>query len=177
MRAKKTEKRLTIINTLMETLMSPEIFETIHYHRRNESYIKQFMYGPLLKAVRNIFKEVHGCSEKAASSKSRTALRWEGDKKTTVNNFVFFGTQHRPDFDIFFNDFKVAVEVKRGSSGSDVRSGIGQSLVYTTYYDFCIYLFIDTSKDKKILNASSSEREEVFSEALWVNNNIMFKVV
>ena len=41
---------------------------------------------------------------------------------------------------------RIAVEVKRGQSGSAIREGIGQALVYAASqdFDFVNYLFIDT---------------------------------
>ncbi|MDY7002303.1 MAG: hypothetical protein SVS15_11060 [Thermodesulfobacteriota bacterium] len=177
MRAKKTSRRMSILNDLLEVLMSKDIFETIHYHNRNESYIKQYLYQPLQRKISKMFEEYLCLKPSTANKRARTALRWEGDKKTTVNNFLFFGTQHRPDFDLFIDDLKIAIEIKRGESGTAIREGVGQSLVYTTHYDFCVYIFIDTSKDKKIVNAFTSDKEEEFVRLLWENNNVIFRVV
>ena len=66
-------------------------------------------------------------------------MLWEGDVNTTVNNFTFFGTQHRPDFVVKIDRLSVAVEVKKGETGSSLREGIGQSLelLYPSYF-ICI---------------------------------------
>jgi len=72
------------------------------------------------------------------------------------------------------SDLKVAIEIKRGSSGSDLRSGIGQSIIYSTHYDFVITLFIDTSDDKRVFNARQGSNEINFTETLWKNYNIKF---
>ena len=96
---------------------------------------------------------------------------------TTVNNFVFFGVQHRPDFVVKIDGLKIAVEVKRGDSGSAVREGIGQSIVYAAAFDFVCHIFIDTSKDKKVLNSLQEPAERFFVKTLWNNYNIRFDVV
>jgi len=72
---------------------------------------------------------------------------------------------------------KIAIEFKRGDSGGSLRSGIGQSLIYSTDYDFTVFLFIDTSDNSTIANCSRSEEEERFIENLWKNHNIKFIVV
>ena len=87
------------------------------------------------------------------------------------------GTQNRPDMVVELGDVRIAIEIKRGETGSDLRSGFGQSMVYATVYDFVLYLFIDTSKDKKILNSSTGGNEVDFVETIWKNWNIRFAIV
>jgi hypothetical protein len=84
------------------------------------------------------------------------------------------GTQNRPDMVFEIADLKVAIEIKRGGSGSDLRAGIGQSIIYSTHYDFVLTLFIDTSDDKRVYNASNGSNEINFAEELWKNYNIKF---
>ena len=88
----------------------------------------------------------------------------------------FMGANHRPDMAI--NDhISVAIEVKRGFNGASIREGIGQSMVYSTYYDFVVYLFIDTNKDKSIRKSLGNPPEQQFIKTLWDNHNIKFVVV
>lgn len=176
-RAKKTSRRTTVMDSIFDVITNVEIYETIKYRSLDEARIKQYIYQPLAQKVCNMFVDLAGYTKEKAKEKSRTALCWEGDQKTTVNNFVFFGVQHRPDFSLEILDTSFAIEIKRGESGADIRSGIGQSLVYSSRYDFCAYLFIDTSPDKKIVNAFSSDKERAFTEQLWENYNIRFEVV
>ena len=70
----------------------------------------------------------------------------------------------------------IAIEFKRGESGNSLRSGIGQSLVYSTNYDFVMYLFIDTSKDQRIKNAQTGTKEAQLMMDLWNRYNIKFTV-
>jgi len=75
------------------------------------------------------------------------------------------------------NGVRVAIEFKRGQSGSSLREGFGQSLIYSTAYDFVIYMFIDTSDEKKIVNGATSVAEQSFLKNIWDNFNIKFLVV
>jgi hypothetical protein len=49
--------------------------------------------------------------------------------------------------------------------------------VYSTAFDFVIYMFIDTSDEKKIVNGASSLMEQAYLKSLWDNFNIKFLVV
>ncbi|WP_207264776.1 hypothetical protein [Desulfovibrio sp. Huiquan2017] len=177
MQAKKSTRRVSILESIFDVLTDHEVYETINYRNLDESRIKQYLHQPLQRMTINVLQEHGGCQPDRAKTVARQALRWEGDQQTTVNNFMFFGVQHRPDFDLNILNTSFAIEIKRGQGGTDIRSGIGQSLVYTTLYDFCAYLFIDTSADKRVVNAFSSEREQAFVEKLWRDHNVMFKVV
>jgi len=90
---------------------------------------------------------------------------------------ILFGTQHRPDMEVNINDITIAIEIKKGDTGTDVRSGLGQCLVYQTKYSFTLFLFIDTSSDKRILNSIKSDKEMGLINSLWDNYNVMFNIV
>jgi Neuraminidase (sialidase) len=74
------------------------------------------------------------------------------------------------------NGLKIGIEFKRGQKGSELRSGIGQSMVYATHYDFVLYLFVDTSDDSRIKNAQTGVNETEFIDNLWNQYNIKFIV-
>jgi hypothetical protein len=61
--------------------------------------------------------------------------------------------------------------------GSSLREGFGQSTIYSTEYDFVIYMFIDTTSNKIILQGSKSVAEQAYLKKLWDNFNIKFLVV
>ena len=174
--AKKSAKRANILSEIMSILKSDEIYETIDYRNQSEDKIKQFIYRPLLEKVSEIEQE-SGVSKKTADKKARKNLLWEGNMKTTVNNVVLFGTQHRPDMVLNIAGVSIAIEIKRGEIGSSIREGVGQSVVYAENYDFCVYLYIDTSKEKKILNSVKGDKEQRVIGQLWNNHNVMFGVV
>ena len=174
----KSRKRKEYLLEIMDILRSENIYDTIDYCRQDEGKIKQFIYPYLVEALTNHYAKGHTKKDiDIARQKARKNILWEGNKKTTVNNIVVFGVQHRPDMVIKDDDISIAIEIKKGDNGSDIRGGIGQSLIYSTTYDFVLYLFIDTSADKKILNSYNSEKESNLSIGLWDNYNIMFNIV
>ena len=173
----KSGPRTKVINSIISTLKSPEIYNTINYRKQSEDKIKQFMYPYLLNKIAKLYEDQDKVSPKTAKKKAKEGLLWEGNVKTTVSNKLFLGAQHRPDFVVEYKDLTIAIEIKRGDNGSSLREGIGQSQVYSTHFDFTICLFIDTSKEKKILNASTSDEEKKFINRMWRNSNIKFIVV
>lgn len=177
MSAVKSKRRTEIVQKIMDTIKSPKIFNTIKYQQKSEEYIKQYMHQPLVDAVTNLFMEDKGLILESAVERTAKCLKWEGDRNTTVNNFLFLGVQHRPDFVLEYDDIKIAIEVKRGEDGKSVREGLGQSIVYNTNYDFTVYLFIDTSKDNRIKNSFTGEKEQEVVKSLWENHNTLFEVV
>lgn len=172
--ASKSKKRLEILEALTEGLTHPQIFETIDYKKQSEDKIKQFMYPHMLDTMTEYLMSNRDISRTEAKAKAKEMLLWEGNVKTTVKNIMFMGTQNRPDMVFEIADLKVAIEIKRGSSGSDLRAGIGQSIIYSTHYDFVLTLFIDTSDDKRVHNARQGSNEIDFTETLWKNYNIKF---
>ena len=87
------------------------------------------------------------------------------------------GTSNRPDMSLDIGGVKVAVEFKKGNRGSGLREGFGQSLIYSTVFDFVIYMFIDTSDERKIVNGATSVTEQDFLENIWDNFNVKFVIV
>lgn len=172
----KSRNRVLLIDSILNVMTDKEIYEIIDYKKKNEYAIKQFMYQPLLNKLIEKFKDV-GYNDKRAIKKAKECLIWESNKQTILHNMVFFGTQHRPDMEINVDGISIAVEVKKGNNGSDIRQGIGQCIVYSSKYDFIAFLFIDTSCDKRIYNSVNSEKEQSIIQGLWNDYNIMFKIV
>ncbi len=183
----KSKRRTYIVDAIAECISSDKIFNTLDYRRKSEAFLKQYMHQPLQACLKKLYQESGGSlSENTLLAKVKDALLWEGDKKTIINNVRFLGVQHRPDFVIRFdNKLNIAVEIKRGESGASIREGIGQSLVYAVSdFDFVVFLFVDTSKDKKIressfnpLSKTFDERNKAFIESIWDNYNIRFRIV
>ena len=118
-----------------------------------------------------------GFGRALAKEKARTMIKWEGNVKTTVKNIHFMGTANRPDMTVDFDGVSIAIEFKKGDRGSALREGFGQSIIYSTAYDFVIYMFIDTSDEGKILNGSTAVTEQNFLDNLWENFNVKFTIV
>ena len=173
----KSQKRIELLDLVSESITQDDIFTVIDYRNKNEDQIKQFVYPHLVESLTDYLVRDGEVDRTRAKEKIQKALKWEGNVKTTINHILFMGTQNRPDMVLEINGLRIAIEFKRGERGSDLRSGVGQSMIYSTHYDFVLYLFIDTSKDKKILNAQGGVNETEFVELLWDQFNIKFVVV
>jgi hypothetical protein len=175
----KSAKRTEIVQRLMEQLKTPEVFKTVPYKTQNEDKIKTSQYPHLLNEVTKLYTDFKKLVPKSAKQRAKENLLWEGNINTTVRNVLFFGTYHRPDFVLEYDDnLRIAIEIKRGDDGNSVRSGIGQAIVYTASgFDFAICLFIDTSKEGNILSSVSGDKEKEFIDKLWEENNVLFGVI
>ena len=176
----KSKRRVKIVESIASAISSKKIFDTIDYRNRNEDYIKQYMHQPLINELEELYENLElskSVDKDLVKQKAKDCLLWEGDVNTTVNNFTFFGTQHRPDFVVKIDKLSVAVEVKKGETGSSLREGIGQSLVYSSAFDFVVYLYVDISKDKKIRDSMNGKKEQELINDLWESHNALFQVV
>ena len=174
----KSKKRLNLLESICDGITHQEIFETIDYKKQSEDKIKQFTYPILVNNLTDFLVSKRGWKDsKRAREFVKTNLRWEGNVKTTVHHTLFMSTKNRPDMVLQMDEMNIAIEFKRGDNGRALRSGMGQSLIYSTDYDFVIYLFIDTSDNKSIKLSSNNHKEEVLMESLWSRYNIKFIVV
>jgi hypothetical protein len=173
----KSKNRIELIDIISEGISTQKVFGTINYKKQSEDKIKQFIYPHVVDALGSWLSEKKDMELDLAKEKAKSILKWEGNVNTTVHNMVFMGTSNRPDMSIEYGGIKIAIEIKRGDRGSDLRSGFGQSLIYSTVYDFIIYMFIDCSSDNRIKNARTGISEEKFLENLWNNFNVKFIVV
>ena len=175
--ASKGKRRAQLIRLVSEAITHDDIFGTINYRNKSEDEIKQFIYPHLDDRLVERELELRPHLTKAkAKGEIKKRLKWEGNVNTTVHHMLFMGTQNRPDMVLETDGIRVAIEFKRGDKGSDLRSGIGQSMIYATGYDFVIYMFVDTSQDKRIKNAQGGEKEAAFINMLWDRYNIKFTV-
>ena len=174
--ASKSQKRVDFLDLISEAITHDDIFGTLNYKKKTEDQIKQFIYPHLVQNLTEYVVE-HGQRDKErAKELVKSSIKWEGDVNTTVNHILFMGTRNRPDMVVEMNDVKIAIEFKKGKRGSDLRAGIGQSLIYSTHYDFVLYLFVDITDDKRIQNAQGGVNELSLTGELWDNYNIKFIV-
>lgn len=174
--ARKSQRRRAILEGILEALKNDEVFDRLKYKNKTESELQNRMATSLNRKVSTLFQEYKGYNPERAVSEARVRFACEEDPITTVKNFMFMGVQHRPDFTIDLDDFTIAVEIKKGSSGQSVRECIGQSVVYNTNFDFTVTLYVDTSADDRIKNAFNGEREKELLESLWNNHNVLLEV-
>jgi hypothetical protein len=175
--ASKSKKRLDLLEAILEGITTRDIFETIDYKSQSEDKIKQFIYPHLLTQLTEYVMEKKGFSRGLAKEKARTMIKWEGNVNTTVKNIQFMGTANRPDMTLESDGVSIAIEFKKGDRGASLREGFGQSLIYSTAYDFVIFMFIDTSDEGKIVNGSTAISEQKFLQSLWDNFNVKFAIV
>lgn len=178
-RPRKSSRRSEFVEALARALAHRNIYETVSYENRNEDYLKSYMHQPLRSAIAGVLRErAPLLSEQALERKADEALYWEGDRRITINNVQFLGAQHRPDFVVALPNLRVAVEIKLAGVGSQVREGIGQSLVYTAsgQFDFVIYILVDVTPDKKLKASTKAPREAIFIKRLWDSHNVKLVV-
>ena len=110
---------------------------------------------------------------------SRVLLLTRPNAKTTVNNTLLFGTQHRPDMLVKHgNDYRIAIEFKVAHSGDEVRAALGQCLVYASEYEFTIALVLDATSTGKIKRAyDKGALESQLIEKLWEEFGIKVVIV
>ena len=110
---------------------------------------------PIEQGLAKLFlKESQSSNKEWAERKARSSLFLERNAKTTVNNTLLFGTQHRPDMLVKHgSDYRIAIEFKVAQSGDEVRAALGQCLVYASEYEFTIALVLDATSTGKIKRA------------------------
>jgi hypothetical protein len=178
-RAVQTERRTNLIETIIGIMSKHELFSA-NVSRKNdtEAQIQKALFLKLQCELPNFLEKEFGYSKNRANKTVEKGFVWEQNLNTTVNNFTFFATNHRPDSILTFDkDIRIAIELKKGSSGSALRAGIGQALVYSTQFDFVIYFFVDISPGFDIRSACSGEKENELISMLWRSHNIKFQVV
>jgi len=174
-----TKKRIKLVDSIVKLMKKHEIFsETVSRQRDTEKQIQKALFLRLQDEMPKKIREILKFSKDKANSVVKNGFFWEQNINTTVNNFSFFATNHRPDSVLTIKDeLRIAIEIKKGDSGSALRSGVGQALVYSTQFDFVIYLFVDTSAGKDIKSSFTGKKEKKLIDSLWGNYNIRFIVV
>ena len=176
----KSEKRTQLIHDISEGLISHEIFsDNVRRKKDKEAQIQKALFlrlekGGLLKQIlsKHYFFDDNKIDEFISKNFS-----YECDNHTTVKHWNTFGCKHRPDAILKFDKFKIAIELKLAKSGSSLRGGIGQAILFSKDAAFTIYMVVDTSEDKKILKSFHKDKEQSIVQDLWNNHNIHFVVV
>ncbi len=178
-KAAQTQKRIKFLNAIIRTMVKHELFrETVSRQRDTEPQIQKALFLRLQDELPKILQYHFDYTKDKALKIVRDGFLWEQNVNTTVNNFSFFATNHRPDSVFSIKDeLRIAIEIKKGDSGSALRSGIGQALVYSTQFHFVIYFFVDISPGNDIKSSFTGKKEKELINSLWKNYNIKFKVV
>ena len=104
-------------------------------------------------------------------------IKFDSSKTTGARSMHFMGTTNKPTLTVESAGIKVAIEFIKGDRGSDLREAIGQTMIYSTAYDFVMCIFLDSTDDKRIKAGSSSTTEHYFLNNLWDNFNVKFTLV
>jgi hypothetical protein len=176
--ARKTARRIRIIDGVMDALMSQSVFGIIG-NGRNEAAVAHKMHSEIVKSLTSLHRELDtNAPEALVEKRARECLLWEGDINTTINHIQFLGAQHRPDFIVQIDEIRIAIELKRGSDGSCVRNALGQCIVYASQFDFSCCVIVDTTRDKKLSRAyGEGTTEALMLDRLWDQFNIRIGVV
>lgn len=169
MNTKKTDRRTRMLNELVDTLKSRNIDKDLSKNR--DINIKQCAYTSLMHKAVEMFQDYGGYVYDSAYTHAQNRLKLNDDGGTLM------GSKLLPDFTLNIEGIKIAIEVNRSDTESDILGSIGQSIAYNSYYDFTIYLFIDASKDGQVKNAMDGENEKDLIDSLWENHNVIFQVV
>lgn len=175
----KTSKRIALLDGIIKIMEEHEWFSEIVARKKDtEGQIKKALFLRLRKDLPNLFMSLLNINASKASDIANKDFKWEQNRDTIVKNFTFFNTSHRPDAELTLPEgIRIAIEIKKGQDGGALRSGIGQSVVYSQKYDFVLYFFVDTSDSASIKSAYTGVDEEDLIKSLWNNYNIRFFVV
>ena len=172
---KKTSKLEKFIKELHEYIINDSQFRKITNHK-TESQIQTEIRPLILKYLEKYFERV---GYKDAEARANKSYYWEGQEgKFGKGRAKTFATRNYPDF-IITKPYLIAIEYKKSSSGSIVKHGIGQSMMYTLNgdFDYVYYLFCDENKDNKIKNSIVNKTEKDIIEKIWKEFNVMMKII
>ncbi|MCX5816849.1 MAG: hypothetical protein NTX75_11520 [Proteobacteria bacterium] len=174
-----TRKKSSLVNAIISSLEKNEIFAKIVSLKHNsERQIQMMLFLQLERELPSILSSHFGFSEKKSTRIVKEGFKWEQKIATPVPSFNFFATNHHPDSVLEINEkLRIAMELKKGDSGQSLRSGIGQALVYSTQFNFIIYLLVDTTPAQDIKSSVSADKEQALINSLWKNYNVKFIVV
>lgn len=180
---KKGKNLVAFVESVTKVMSENSRFDRSIYKRSSsdfkESVIQRNIFDDLRKKLPQLINTAFGTSEAKCKKEIDEILKFEGNIKTKVTNLVTFGVGNRPDAKIILKDSDntFCLEIKKGKNSQALRSGLGQSLLYSTRFDFVIYFFVDTSDTGDIKNGQSADEERLLIKSLWDNYNIKFQII
>ncbi len=169
--ASKSQKRVEFLEVLAKALSSEEVFEHIDYESMTHHQCKKFFKERLKEYLTQYALEDLELEEDKANELVESSLDFSEE-----NNIMFMGTKNDPFLIVDMHGVKIAIELKKGKRGIDLKDGIAQSMIYSTYYDFVLFLFMDVSEEKRIVNAQGGVNEKSLVSELWKQWNIKFMI-
>ena len=116
---------------------------------KSEAFI-QAEIRPLI--TEHLEKYFQGAGYKDYIKRAHDSFYWERQEGRYDNKRgITFASRNYPDFVVTL-PYLLAIEYKKGSSGSLVKSAIGQSIMHalSEEFDYAYVLFYDENKDKRI---------------------------
>ena len=138
-----------------------------HYEAKTIAQCKKFFHQKLVEHLSVYASETLEMEDEKIPDFIEESLDFSED-----NNIMFMGTKNDPFLIIDMHGVKTAVELKKGKRGIDLKDSIAQSMIYSTHYDFVLYLFMDISEEKRIVNSQGGVNEKTFVNELWKSYNI-----
>ena len=173
-KAVKSQKRVDLINSIIDDIKNHEKFDNNIKRTSPEKEIQKDIFQRLeKKSLKSIVQNYLDCSTKHAEEIVTKKFKWESDKNTTLHNFNRFGINHRADATLEIDGFTIAIEIKK----DNIKEGIGQSLLYSSVYDFVIFVFVDHTADFSVKNSLSRTEENDIINKLWDAHNIKIEIV
>jgi len=147
----------------------------ILYH--NIIYLRLFLRLEKTGTLSRLLLKYNLASPSKVDDFIKHSFKYEVDKNTTTPSVVLFDCTHRPDAVLSLKDMQIAIEIKKGCSGGNLRAGVGQSVLYSVEFDFTIYLFVDQTNNLAIKESATGNRERALVQDLWDSRNIKFEIV
>ena len=163
---KKTAKLESFISGLVSRIKKDPALAVFDTTNVGEKVGQGQLYGVILDHLEAYFHDYKDPRQKATE-----ASYWEGNKKTKGAAKMIFGGRNYPDM-IIYEPYRIAIEYKLTDSGSVVKQGIGQCMMYTMSgeYDFALLVYHDRTKEKTICSASKKQQEKLIIEELKKSN-------
>lgn len=175
---RKGKKLMKVINDMMEMMMSHEnLSPKIGRKSKTETSIQETVFSKLDMNLPDVVQKYYGYTRKTAKKIVDKDFCFEAKTNCHVSSVQFFGKPHRPDAEFELKGVTYGFEIKKGKKGFSIRSGIGQSIVYSTQFDFVLYFFVDTSKGRDIKNVEEGSKESAIIDSLWDDYNIKFVII
>ncbi len=171
----KTQKAIDFLDKLHKYIIKDKLLRT-NVQNKNEKQIQTELRGIIYRRMVEYFQEQNHTKPKLSADRH---FYWEGQQGNYAKDKIeTFSARNYPDF-IITKPYMIAIEYKKGSSGSLIKHGIGQSLIHTLggEFDFVYFLFQDESKDKQILKSLNNKKEKLLIERFWNDFNVRLEII
>ena len=163
---KKTAKLESFISGLVSRIKKDPALAVFDTKNVEEKVGQSQLSSVILDHLEAYFHDYKDPMQKAIE-----AFYWEGHQKRKGVAKMIFGGRNYPDM-IIYEPYRIAIEYKLTDSGSVVKQGIGQCMMYTLSgeHDFSLLIYHDRSNEQAIRKASEKREEKLIIEELKESN-------